>query len=87
MTANAITRTRVPRTQDASSVRIPKLDELPMGAAALSPVIRDRARQTRRNRYSSSAVDAQRFFKVGDVVRAQIDGLGVFANCLVEGSV
>jgi Fumarylacetoacetate (FAA) hydrolase family len=50
MTADATMWTRLSRTQNAGSVRIPKLDEGPMRAAALTLVLRDRAGQSGRDR-------------------------------------
>ncbi|MGJ7505960.1 acyl-CoA dehydrogenase family protein [Variovorax sp. GT1P44] len=59
MTADAATLTRPtlpPRTQEVGLVRTPSLDELLTRAAALAPVVRERARQTERDRRVSAEV-------------------------------
>ena len=112
MTADAIMWTCLSRTEHASNVRIPKLDEGPMRAAAQTPVLRDRAGQSGRVRckwdevagwiaslstaftqestdapVTGAPTDPQKFFKVGADVRAEIEGLGAFANHLAGRAV
>jgi resorcinol 4-hydroxylase (FADH2) len=56
MTTEATTLARPARTHDTATTRTPSLDELLTRAASLAPLIRDRARQTERDRRVSEEV-------------------------------